>query len=115
MYCLVLVAAHFFLNLSIPFNQPSGIAHALRGVPLFNAMWGTIIGLMVGVAGKLLMPKEDGGSWLLMIGIGIGGSLVPGCLMGFLDNSSGIVSSYFGAVFVVVVYPLVKTSFEFRS
>jgi hypothetical protein len=75
---------------------------------VFNLVWGTIIGLAISVAVKLLM----GGSLVGMTVAGIGGSLALGCSIGFWDPSVGIMASYFGAVLSLVIYSVIKIQRE---
>ena len=75
---------------------------------MFNLVWGTIIGLAIGVTGKLLMEKEVSGSLARMTVVGVGGSLALGCSIGFWDPSVGIIASYLGAFLSLVIYSLIK-------
>ncbi len=79
---------------------------------MFNLVWGTIIGLAISVAVKLLMEKQVGGSLVGMTVAGIGGSLALGCSIGFWDPSVGIIASYFGAVLSLVIYSVIKIQRE---
>jgi uncharacterized membrane protein YeaQ/YmgE (transglycosylase-associated protein family) len=79
---------------------------------VFNLVWGTIIGIAIGVTGKLLMEKEVSGSLARMTVVGVGGSLALGCSIGFWDPSVGIIASYLGAVLSLVIYSVIKIRCE---
>ena len=79
---------------------------------MFNLVWGTIIGIAIGVTGKLLMEKEVSGSLARMTVVGVGGSLALGCSIRFWDPSVGIIASYLGAVFSLVIYSVIKIRCE---
>ena len=79
---------------------------------MFNLVWGTIIGIAIGVTGKLLMEKEVSGSLARMTVVGVGGSLALGCSISFWDPSVGIIASYLGAVFSLVIYSVIKIRCE---
>jgi uncharacterized membrane protein YeaQ/YmgE (transglycosylase-associated protein family) len=80
---------------------------------VFNLVWGTIIGLVICASSKLLMEKEECGSLSGITVVGIGGSVAMGCLVGLWDPSCGIIASYFGAFFSLVIYALIKNRLEF--
>ena len=75
---------------------------------MFNLVWGTIIGLVIGASSKLLMEKERCGNLSGVTVVGVGGSVVMGWLVGLLDPSFGIIASYFGAFFSLVIYVLIN-------
>jgi uncharacterized membrane protein YeaQ/YmgE (transglycosylase-associated protein family) len=79
---------------------------------VFNLVWGTIIGLVIGASSKLLMEKEKCGNLSGVTVVGVGGSVVMGWLVGLLDPSFGIIASYFGAFLSLVIYALIKTRRE---
>ena len=74
-----------------------------------NILWTIIVGLIVGALAKLIMPGRDGGSILMTILLGIGGSLLAGFLgraMGLYQEGqgAGIVASIVGAILLLLVY-----------
>jgi uncharacterized membrane protein YeaQ/YmgE (transglycosylase-associated protein family) len=74
-----------------------------------NILWTIIIGLIVGALAKLIMPGRDGGSILMTILLGIGGSLLAGFLgraMGLYQEGqgAGIVASIVGAMVLLLIY-----------
>ena len=79
---------------------------------MFNLVWGTIIGLVISASSKLLREKEECGNLSGITVVGIGGSVAMGCLVGVWDPSCGIVASYFGAFFSLVIDALINNRRE---
>lgn len=72
-----------------------------------------IIGLIVGVIAKLLMPGKDPGGWVISILLGLGGSFVAGWLGRSLNwyqegEPAGFVFSVVGAVLLLIIYRVVS-------
>ncbi len=76
---------------------------------------GTIlIGLVIGIVAKLLMPGRDPGGCIITMLIGIAGSFVAtylGRALGFYREgaSAGFIMSVIGAVILLAVYRLVAS------
>jgi uncharacterized membrane protein YeaQ/YmgE (transglycosylase-associated protein family) len=71
-----------------------------------------LIGLIVGIVAKLLMPGRDPGGFILTIVLGIVGALVAtygGQALGIYraGEAAGFVGSVLGAIIVLVIYRLV--------
>jgi uncharacterized membrane protein YeaQ/YmgE (transglycosylase-associated protein family) len=80
---------------------------------MFALLWEILIGLIVGVVAKLLMPGKDPGGILVTIIIGIAGSIGAtflGQLVGWYKQgqSAGFMMSVLGAVLILWIYRLVK-------
>lgn len=80
---------------------------------MFALLWEILIGLVVGVVAKLLMPGKDPGGMLVTIIIGIAGSIAAtflGQLVGWYKQgqSAGFVMSVLGAVLILWIYRLFK-------
>lgn len=79
-----------------------------------EAILGTVvIGLIVGVIAKLLMPGRDPGGCLITILLGIAGAFVAGFLgraIGWYEpgQPAGFIASVIGAMLVVLVYRLIR-------
>jgi uncharacterized membrane protein YeaQ/YmgE (transglycosylase-associated protein family) len=70
-----------------------------------------VLGLVVGVVAKLLMPGKDPGGWFITILLGIAGSWIGSFIMGLLGLTSAIaafVSAVTGAVILLAIYRLIK-------
>ena len=77
-----------------------------------TVIWATatlVIGLVVGVIAKLVMPGNDPGGFIVTILLGIAGALVGGFLgraMGFYgpDQVAGYIMSIVGAIVLLALY-----------
>ena len=80
---------------------------------MFALLWEIIIGGVIGVVAKLLMPGKDPGGIFVTIIIGIAGSIGAtflGQLIGLYKQgqSAGFIMSVLGAVLILWLYRLVK-------
>jgi uncharacterized membrane protein YeaQ/YmgE (transglycosylase-associated protein family) len=80
---------------------------------MFHILWVIIIGLVVGVIAKLLMPGRDPGGYIVTILLGIAGSIVGtfiGRAVGFYSQgeSAGFIMSVIGAIVLLAIYHLVR-------
>ena len=74
-------------------------------------LWMLIIGLIVGIVAKFLMPGKDPGGFIITILIGIVGALVAGYLGRLLGwygagESAGFIASVVGAILLLFLYRL---------
>lgn len=75
-------------------------------------LWTLVVGLLVGVVAKLLMPGKDPGGVIVTLALGIVGAFVAsmvGRALGFYDGhgqAPGILASILGAMVVLGVYRL---------
>jgi uncharacterized membrane protein YeaQ/YmgE (transglycosylase-associated protein family) len=81
---------------------------------MFALLGEILIGLVVGVVAKLIMPGKDPGGMLVTIVIGIAGSIGAtflGQLVGWYKQgqSAGFMMSVLGAVLILWIYRLVKS------
>lgn len=72
-------------------------------------IWMIIVGLLVGVVAKLLMPGPDPGGIIITMLIGIAGSIIAGFLgrsVGWYGDGEpvGFVASIVGAILLLFVY-----------
>ena len=71
-----------------------------------------VIGLIVGVIAKLLMPGRDPGGCLITILLGIAGAFVAGFLGRAIwyepGQPAGFIASVIGAMLVLLVYRLIR-------
>jgi uncharacterized membrane protein YeaQ/YmgE (transglycosylase-associated protein family) len=75
-------------------------------------IWTIIIGLIVGIIAKFLMPGRDPGGFVITAIIGIVGSIIAtyiGRAMGFyqVGEPAGFIASVLGAIVLLFVYRLV--------
>jgi uncharacterized membrane protein YeaQ/YmgE (transglycosylase-associated protein family) len=76
-------------------------------------IWAIVIGFLVGIVAKFLMPGRDGGGFFVTALLGIVGALVAtflGQAMGFYaaGQSAGFIGAVVGAIVVLFIYNLVR-------
>lgn len=83
-------------------------------------IWTIIVGLIVGVIGRFLVPGKDPMGWIATILLGIGGAIVGSFLGSLLDGEEGVsidvvntglwgwILSIVGAVILILIYRQVK-------
>lgn len=70
-----------------------------------------VVGLVIGVVAKLLMPGKDPGGWFATILLGIAGSWIGGFVISLLGLSGavpGLVAAVAGAVILLGAYRVFK-------
>lgn len=77
-----------------------------------NILWTIIIGLIVGIIAKFLMPGRDPGGFIITALIGIVGSVIAtfiGQAMGFYrtGESAGFIAAVIGAMILLFLYRMV--------
>lgn len=77
-----------------------------------SIIWAIVIGFIVGLIAKFLMPGRDGGGFIVTTLLGIVGAVVAtwiGQAMGFYSEgqTAGFIASVIGAIIVLFVYNLV--------
>ena len=74
-------------------------------------IWAIIIGFLVGIVAKFLMPGRDPGGWIVTILLGIAGSFVGGflasALLGRQEQTAGWIGSIIGAIVLLFIYRLI--------
>jgi uncharacterized membrane protein YeaQ/YmgE (transglycosylase-associated protein family) len=78
-----------------------------------SLIWAIIIGFIVGLLAKLVMPGRDPGGFIITAVLGIAGSLVAtflGRAMGFYapGEPAGFIASIIGAVILLAIYHLIR-------
>lgn len=77
-----------------------------------SIIWTIIIGLIVGIVAKFLMPGRDPGGFVITALIGIVGSVIAtylGRAMGFyqIGESAGFIAAVLGSIVLLFIYRLV--------
>ena len=80
-----------------------------------GVIWTIIIGLIVGIIAKFLMPGRDPGGFIITAIIGVVGSIIAtyvGRAMGFyqVGEPAGFIASILGAIVLLFVYRMVTRS-----
>lgn len=80
-----------------------------------SIVWAIIIGLVVGLIAKFLMPGRDPGGFLITALIGIAGAVLASFLgrsMGWYQEgqSAGFVASILGAMLLLMIYRMFRRS-----
>ncbi|HUF11418.1 MAG TPA: GlsB/YeaQ/YmgE family stress response membrane protein [Rhodothermales bacterium] len=75
-------------------------------------LFSIIIGLVVGIVAKFLMPGKDPGGFIITTLLGIAGALVAkfiGQGLGWYDEgeSAGFIASVFGAILLLFLYRVI--------
>jgi uncharacterized membrane protein YeaQ/YmgE (transglycosylase-associated protein family) len=76
-------------------------------------IWAIIIGFLVGLVAKFLMPGRDPGGFIITALLGIVGALVAtflGQAMGIYaaGQSAGFIGAVIGAIVVLLVYHMIR-------
>ena len=77
-----------------------------------NLLWTIVIGFVVGVIAKFLMPGRDPGGFIVTILLGIAGSFVAsyiGQQLGWYREGqpAGFIGAILGAILLLIVYRLI--------
>ena len=80
---------------------------------MLHYLWEAIIGLIIGVVAKLLMPGKDPGGIIVTMLLGIAGSLLAGWIGGAVGlyqpgQSAGFIMSVLGAIVLLAIYRVIK-------
>jgi uncharacterized membrane protein YeaQ/YmgE (transglycosylase-associated protein family) len=72
---------------------------------MMHYIWVVLIGFVVGVVAKWIMPGKEGGGFIMTAILGIAGSFVGGWVFGMLGFSTnvGFVGSVVGALIILWV------------
>ena len=78
-----------------------------------SIIWAIVIGFIVGLIAKALMPGRDPGGFIVTALLGIVGAVVASFLgqaMGWYANgqSAGFIASVIGAIVVLAIYNMVR-------
>lgn len=78
-----------------------------------HILWALIIGLIVGVVAKLLMPGKDPGGFIITALLGVAGSFVAtylGQALGWYraGQSAGFIMSVIGAILLLIIYRMLR-------
>jgi uncharacterized membrane protein YeaQ/YmgE (transglycosylase-associated protein family) len=78
-----------------------------------SILWAILIGFVVGIVAKFLMPGRDGGGFILTTLLGIVGAVAAtflGQAMGFYaaGQSAGFIGAVIGAMLVLFIFGLVR-------
>lgn len=87
------------------------LGEAMGGVIGFVIV--ALVGLVIGIVAKLLMPGPDPGGWVWTILLGIAGSWVGGFLVSMLGLGGtvpALIGAVVGAMLLLAVYRLLKRS-----
>jgi uncharacterized membrane protein YeaQ/YmgE (transglycosylase-associated protein family) len=76
-------------------------------------IWTIVIGFVVGLLAKMLMPGRDPGGFIVTVLIGIAGSLIAtygGQALGLYNagEPAGFIGSLVGAIILLVIYRVIR-------
>ncbi len=77
-----------------------------------NILWTILIGFVIGVIAKFLMPGRDPGGFIITTLLGIAGSWVGGWISGMLGGvgTVGWIGSVLGAMLLLWIYRMMNKS-----
>ena len=78
-----------------------------------DILWTIVIGFVVGLIAKLLMPGRDPGGFIITILLGIAGSFVATYVGQQLHwyskgQPAGFIGAILGAILILIIYRLIK-------
>ena len=76
-----------------------------------SIIWTIVIGFIVGLLAKLVMPGKDPGGFFITAALGIAGALLAsygGRALGIYggDESAGFIGGFLGAIILLIIYRL---------
>ena len=76
-----------------------------------SIIWTIVIGFIVGLLAKLVMPGKDPGGFFITAALGIAGSLLAtygGKAVGLYggDQTAGFIGAFLGAIILLIIYRL---------
>ena len=76
-----------------------------------SIIWTIVIGFIVGLLAKFVMPGRDPGGFLITAALGIAGSLLAtygGKALGIYggDETAGFIGAFLGAIVLLIIYRL---------
>jgi uncharacterized membrane protein YeaQ/YmgE (transglycosylase-associated protein family) len=76
-----------------------------------SIIWTIVIGFIVGLLAKLVMPGKDPGGYIITAALGIAGSLIAsygGRALGIYggDETAGFIGAFLGAIILLIIYRL---------
>lgn len=76
-----------------------------------SIIWTIVIGFIVGLLAKLVMPGKDPGGFFITAALGIAGSLLAsygGRALGLYggDQTAGFIGAFLGAIILLIIYRL---------
>ena len=85
-----------------------------------SIIWAIVIGFIVGIVAKFLMPGRDPGGFIVTALLGIVGAVVAtflGQAMGFYgpNENAGFIASVIGAIVVLFLYNLIARGRTHRA
>ena len=77
-----------------------------------SIIWTILIGFIVGLLAKFVMPGKDPGGFFITAAIGIAGSLIAtygGRALGIYggEEAAGFIGAFVGAIILLIVYRLI--------
>lgn len=78
-----------------------------------HLLWTIVVGLVVGILAKMLMPGRDPGGFIITILLGVAGAFIAtyiGQHFGWYREGqpAGFIGAILGAILILIVYRLIK-------
>jgi uncharacterized membrane protein YeaQ/YmgE (transglycosylase-associated protein family) len=76
---------------------------------MLSIIWTLVVGAVVGLIAKSLIPGPDPGGWIINIILGIAGSWLGDRLIGGggLTSVTGFIAAIVGAIILLLIYRLI--------
>jgi uncharacterized membrane protein YeaQ/YmgE (transglycosylase-associated protein family) len=73
-----------------------------------HILYTLLIGLLIGLVAKLLMPGRDPGGFIITAALGIAGSWLGAYVFGLMGMSSGFIGAVIGAMLLLAAYRMIQ-------
>lgn len=73
-----------------------------------HILYTLLVGLLIGIVAKFLMPGRDPGGFIVTAALGVAGSWLGAYVFGLMGMSSGFVGAVIGAMLLLGAYRMIQ-------